>query len=117
MLAWKSLKKLFIDTTIVKVIHIPQCKIESPHSFIHAHFIEERLRYCCSEIEYIEVDQLTGNIILHFDAEHMNAIEHKLMSLKDRLGNTIKPCSNTSPSNFTLENNDGCEVLTYNPIV
>ena len=80
----------FFDTTVTKQVNIPKCKIRSPHSFLHATFIEERIKEVCSEVKTVDVDVFTGDVNIQIDNKHLDKLNSKLCKLKDRLGNSIK---------------------------
>ena len=80
--------KIF-DTTVNLVINVPQCKIVSPNGFLHASFVEERMKQLCPEIRKVEIDALTGNVTLNLFAEDVPKVKGQLYYLQDRLGNPI----------------------------
>ena len=88
MLGIDFLKNLF-DTTTSIVANIPRCKIVSPNSFLHAAFVEERIRQLCPEIKSVDVDALTGKVTLNLFAEDVPKVKEHLYYLQDRLGNPI----------------------------
>lgn len=82
------LKNVFIET-VSMVVHIPKCKIVSPNCFLHASFVEERIKQLCPEIRTVDIDALTGKVQINLFAEDVSKVTQNLNNLQDRLGNPI----------------------------
>ena len=80
---------LFTKYTTVEVV-IPKCKIDSPNCFLHAHFIEARIKACASYVQHIEINALSGKVQLLIPEDCFTQLKHDLNNLKDRLGNKIE---------------------------
>jgi hypothetical protein len=80
---------LFMNYISVDV-KIPKCKIDSPNCFLHAHFVETRIKACANYVQHVEVNALTGNVILQIPENYTMQLKQDLNNLKDRLGNKIE---------------------------
>jgi hypothetical protein len=83
------LNNIFFDSRVKIVLNIPKCKVKSPDCFLHASFVEERIRQVCPEVRTVDIDVLTGNATITLLPEHVRKTKQNLRYLQDRLGNPI----------------------------
>ena len=79
---------LFTNYITVEVT-IPKCKIVSPNCFLHAYFVESRIKACASYVQHIEIDPLSGKVQLQIPEDCVIQLKRDLYNLKDLLGNKI----------------------------
>lgn len=80
----------FFRNYISVEVTIPKCKIDSPKCFLHAHFVEARIKACANYVQHIEVNALSGKVKLQIPEECFMQLKRDLTNLKDLLGNKIE---------------------------